>query len=107
MAAFGVRIACYVNGVTIVNLCFNCHQSGSSNDNCQMRCVRRRAGHADKILVGVAEFTLPEDNEARSWTWVDEYIPESGEWDYVLQVKKVDGSGDFRQMLMTATHNKR
>jgi len=107
MAAFGVRVYCYTHGVTLVNLCFNAERSGSNNDNCQMRCIRRRSGYADQILVGVAEFSLPGDPTACNWTWVDPDVPASGEWDYALQVRKLDGGGSFKQMLMTAIHSKR
>lgn len=107
MAAFGIRIACYTHGVTLVTLSMNVEQSGSNNDNCQMRCVRRRSGYADLILTGVAEICLRTDPSAYSWTWVDPDVPASGAWDYVLQVKKLDGNGTFKQMLLSGVHSKR
>jgi len=107
MAAYGVRIACYQNGVTLVQLSMVVERSGSNNDNCEMRIVRRRSGQADKILPGVAVFSMLVDATARNWQWVDNNVPTSGEWDYVLQVKKLDGNGTFKQMLLTAIHSKR
>jgi len=107
MAAFGVRVACYEHGVTLVQLCMNVQRSGSNNDNCQMRVVRRRSGYLDQVLPGTAEFSMLADPTARNWTWVDKDVPASGGWDYVLQVRKLDGNGTFKQMLLTAIHSKR
>lgn len=107
MAAFGVRIYCYENGVTTINLNFVSQRSGSNNDNCQFRIVRRRSGFADKILAGEPFFVLLADKTAWNWQWIDEYVPAVGDWDYVLQVKKLDGAGLFSQMTMNAVHNKR
>jgi hypothetical protein len=107
MAAFGVRIACYAQGMTLVQLSMVVQRSGSNNDNCEMRIVRRRAGYADQILAGTAVFSMLSDATARNWQWVDPNVPASGAWDYVLQVKKLDGQGTFKQMLLSAIHSKR
>jgi hypothetical protein len=107
MAAFGVRINCYATGITLIHLSMVVERSGSNNDNCKMRVVRRRAGYGDVVLTGEATFSMLSDATARTWQWVDPNVPVSGEWDYVLQVKKLDGNGTFEQMLLTAIHSKR
>jgi len=107
MAAFGVRVACYVHGVTFVTVNFVGKRSGSNNDNFEMRVVRRIAGFADVPLPGKAIFSLLADPTGRTWQWVDGDTPLSGAIDYVLQVNRLDGGGSFNQMLMTAIHSKR
>jgi hypothetical protein len=107
MAAFGVRIACYTHGVTFVTLNFAGKRSGSNNDNMEMRVVRRRSGYGDTILPGTAIFSLLADTTGRAWQWVDADVPANGEWDYVLQVRRLDGGGSLQQMLLTAIHSKR
>jgi len=107
MAVFGVRIATFQHGVSLITLNFVGKRSGSNNDNLQMRCVRRLTGVADVILPGTATFSLLADATGRSWQWVDRDVPVSGGVDYVLQIKKLDGAGSFSQMLLTAIHTKR
>ena len=107
MAAFGVRIACYQHGVTFVTLNFAGKRSGSNNDNLQMRIVRRGGGYPEQELPGTAIFSLLADLTGRTWQWVDADVPASAAFDYVLQVKRMDGGGSFQQMLLTAIHSKR
>jgi len=107
MAAFGVRIATFIHGVSFITLNFVGKRSGSNNDNFEMRCVRRISGSPDVVLPGTAVFSLLADATGRSWQWVDKDVPISGGVDYVLQIKKLDGGGTFSQMLLTAIHTKR
>ena len=107
MSAFGVRVACWETGVTFVTLNFNAKRSGSSDDACNLRIVRRRAGYADKILPGVPYCTLPQFPTAISWTFVDDSVPVSGYWDYILQIYRIEGGGTFYEMNMSAIHSKR
>jgi len=107
MAAFGVRIACWEMGVTFITLNFNCKRSGSNPDACNMRIVRRRSGQPDKILPSVPYITLPSLPAAISWTFVDDSVPLSGFWDYILQIKRLEGGGVFYEMNLAAVHSKR
>ena len=107
MAVFGVRIACYEHGITMITLNFNCQRSGSNNDNCEMRIVRRAAGFGDYILPGTPDFTMFSDKTAAAWTFVDPDVPATGAFDYIVQVKKKDGNGIFYDMYLSAIHSKR
>jgi hypothetical protein len=102
-----VSIPCSAGGRTIITWNVCAVRSGGDNDRSAWRIVRRRQGFADHILPGTPELTMTPSNDLRSWTWIDDSIPSDGTYTYVLQVRRIAGSGTVNEMLLNAYHIRR
>jgi hypothetical protein len=104
MATLAVNISCTAGGTTQVRADFEVRRSGSSNDQAQIRIVRRIDGQADVVLPSAPQFVLPSDRDTRGWTFLDVNLPADGVYTYVLQINRINGAGTFYAMALTAVH---
>jgi hypothetical protein len=109
MVALATNIACSAGGTTQVRVDFEVQRSGSSNDQAQVRVVRRinADGSGDVVLPSAPRFVLSSDRDIRGWTFLDVNLPADGVFSYVLQICRLNGGGTFYAMSMTAVHFRR
>jgi len=107
MAVLSCNTPAKAGGTTLVFLNFEAQRSGSSDDRCAFRVVRRGNGQTDKILPTNPQFTLPGNRDVRAWTFVDTDIPADGTYQYVAQIMKLAGGGTFYAMSIIGVHFRR
>jgi hypothetical protein len=104
MATVAVNISCTAGGTSQVRVDFEVQRSGSSNDQAQIRVIRRMEGQSDVVLPSAPKFILSSDRDIRGWTFLDVNLPTDGVYSYVLQICRLNGGGTFYSMAMTAVH---
>lgn len=104
MAKVSVALPCSQGGRSILTLNFTAIRSGGDNDRAALRLVRRRTGYSDVVIPGSPEFVFTNNQDARSWTWVDNDIPATDGYLYVVQVKRINGGGSFQTITLTGLH---
>lgn len=107
MALIKLDLPVYEGGRSLITLNFCAKRSGSNNDNVCLRIKRTMAGQTDVILPGDPDFILPADKDARGWVWVDPQLPATGTATYTLQIKRIDGGGNFYEMMLNGIHYNR
>ena len=104
MASVAVNLPCTAGGTTQINLNFESQRSGSTNDRCAFRIVRRGDGQPDVVLPSAPNFVLTSSKDARSWQFVDMNIPTNQNFTYQLQINKLEGGGNILGMVLSAIH---
>lgn len=107
MAVAKVSLPCFAGGRTVITLNLCGQRSGSNADRAQFRIVRRISGQADVALMGTPDFVLTAQRDVRSWTFIDNSVPTTATYEYVLQINRQDGGGTFYEMVLLAQHFKR
>lgn len=102
-----VSLPCSAGGRTIITWNICSVRTGGDNDRSDWRIVRRRQGFPDVVLPGTPEITMTPRNDVRSWTWVDDSVPADGTYTYVLQVRRLAGTGTINEMILHAYHIRR
>lgn len=102
-----VILPCFAGGRSVITWNMSSVRSGGDNDRSEWRVVRRKAGHADFYLIGTPQITMTSREDTRSWTWIDDNTPADGSWQYVLQVRRVAGSGTVLEIVLLGQHFKR
>lgn len=107
MALLAVTTDCIAGGFTKITLSFESQQTGSNTDNFAFRIVRRIAGSSDVVIPGEPQFIMTANRDIRSFAWIDPSIPAAGNYTYVVQVKRINGGGNFYFMNLIAEHFKK
>lgn len=114
MPKLAVTLNCRKDGFTKLTLSFAAQRTGSNNDRYEMRIVRRDASLAEAdavaaqvILPGTPRFVLTSQEDVRSYSWVDPIIENDGTYTYLLQVRRIEGAGEFYEMNLIAEHYKK
>jgi hypothetical protein len=108
MATFSVRLPCTQGGRTLITLNLCCERTGSNNDRHGLRIVRRHTdGSNQVILLGAPDIELNSNKDAKSWTWIDGNVPETRDYDYILQINRREGNGTYYEMVLYGIHYKK
>lgn len=101
-----VTLPCNAGGFTTITLNMAVERTGGDNDRYALRIKRIAPGGAVAYLYGTPEFVMADSEDIKSWTWIDYDIPSSGNYTYRLQVRRLAGFGDFKEMTMIGQSHK-
>ena len=108
MALLACTLDCIAGGFSKVTLSFSAVRTGSNNDRYEMRIARKQlSNNAVVILPGTPRFTLRSEESVYTFCWLDPGIPADGDYQYTLQIRRIEGLGDFNEMNLIAEHFKK
>ena len=102
-----ITLPCTAGGRTVITWNIVGVRTGSDNDRSQWRIVRRPATLPEVALIGSPDITMTARQDTRSWTWIDDNIPQDGTYTYQLQIQRIAGGGVIYEMVLLGQHFKR
>lgn len=108
MAILACTLKCLAGGFSKITVNIEGEQTGSNKDDYMMRIKRVKVGSTSPVyLPGEVRFVMTGHRDIRSFTFIDPNVPSDGDYTYTLQVKRMDGGGQFYLTMMVAEHFKR
>jgi len=101
-----VVLPCRVGGFSTITVNMAVERWGGDNDRYAMRIKRIDPNGGVTYLQGQPEFAMRGDEDVVSWTWIDTSIPVNGNYTYRLQVRRLEGDGEFKAMTLIGLHHK-